>query len=114
MVILLVFCSTFSYSQTTKATSDSCYNMGNIAYKNKNYIDALEFLYAYKMLNLKNFDLNKTYSSILIDSVIKDCEYRLKELAKQNIKLKNDLSKCQSGLDRYIDNEVSREKTNDK
>ncbi|MCH8330265.1 MAG: hypothetical protein IH946_02620, partial [Bacteroidetes bacterium] len=75
----LLFILGFTLNISLETTYKDLYTKGNNAYKNKNYVDALKYLYAYKVINERV--LNEYHAEFLgkLNAAISNCELKLRQ-----------------------------------
>lgn len=77
-VLIIVFGFTSNVMQSPSNNLE-LYTKGNNAYKNKNYVDALKYLYSYKVIN--EYKLSAGHKGFLakLNNAILDCELKLRQ-----------------------------------
>ncbi|MBC8756347.1 hypothetical protein H2O64_16855 [Kordia sp. YSTF-M3] len=76
--LIIVFGFTSHIIQSSNNHSE-LYTKGNNAYKNKNYVDALKYLYSYKVINEQKLSNEHKDFLTKLNKAILDCERKLRQ-----------------------------------
>lgn len=77
LLISLIFM--FGFIIHPKNNENSLYDKGYNAYQNKNYVDGLKYLYAYKIVNERELASNHVDFFAKLNNAISDCEFHLRQ-----------------------------------